>query len=204
VGVLKVIFVGSLDVFDEAVAIAGVAPATRVCVLATAAAFQGAREAIERVRALLAPSGATIIGVEAISRASANDLAVVESVTSADLVVLVDGAVLHARSVWRGSELGAALASVRLLAIGSVGSVLGETMIDPRGGAPTTGLGLFDDVVLSVPAGAEQTERTRGLLGRELILVELGPRSVVTFEGTWRVVARDDLIVTRAGEPTSL
>ena len=201
---LNAIFVGSLDAWDDAVAIAGVAPTARVCVLATAAAFQGPREAIERVRALLAPTGATIIGVEAISRADANDLAVVESVTSADLVVLVDGAVLHARSVWRGSELGAALASARLLALGSVGTVLGETMIDPRGGAPTTGLGLFNDVVLSVPAGAEQTQRTQGLLGRDLILVELGPRSVVAFDGTWRVVARDDLIVTRAGEPASL
>jgi hypothetical protein len=202
--VLNAIFVGSLDAWDDAVTFAGVPPATRVCVLATAAAFQGPREAIERVRTLLAPTGATTIGVEAISRAGANDLAVVESVTSADLVVLVDGAVLHARSVWRGSALGAALASARLLAIGSVGTVLGGTMIDPRGGAPTTGLGLFDDVVLSVPAGAEQTQRTQGLLGRELILVELGPRSVVAFDGTWRVVARDDLVITRAGEPASL
>jgi hypothetical protein len=201
---LNAIFVGSLDAWDDVVAIARVVPGERVCVLATAAAFQGPDEAIERVRTLLTPSGATIIAVAATSRADANDRAIVESVTSADLVVLVDGAVLHARSVWRGSELGAALASARLLALGSVGTVLGATMIDPRGGAPTTGLGLFDDVVLSVPAGAEQTQRTRGLLGEELILVELGPRSVVVFDGTWRVVAGDDLVVTRAGEPASL
>ena len=199
---LNAVFAGSLDGLDAAVAAAGADPATRVCVVATAAAFRGPDEAFEQIRELLDPS-ATIIAVTAIDRASANDPAVVAMVENAELVILVDGAPLHARSVWRNSALGHALADAALLCVGSTGSVLGETMIDPRGGAPTTGLGLFDDVVVSVRASPEQTQRTRGLLSRAL-LVELGRRSVVVFDGHWRVVVGDDLVVTRAGVPTSL
>jgi len=200
---LSVTFVGSLDALDPLSVATRVTASTRVCVLATAAAFQGPRESIDQVRALFAVGGASVVGVVGIDRASANDASVVRTVTSSDLVVLVDGAVLHARSVWRDTALGGALATSRLIAVGSVGSVLGETMIDPRGGAPTTGLGCFGGVVVSIPAGTEQTVRTRHLLGDEVIFVELGPRSVVTYDGQWRVDVSDDLVVTRGDEAVS-
>jgi hypothetical protein len=201
---LSVTFVGSLAALDPLSGATCVSASTRVCVLATAAAFRGPRESIEHVRDLLAVSGASVDGVDGVDRASANDVSVVQTVTSADLVVLVDGTVLHARSVWRDTALGDALATSRLIAVGSVGSVLGETMIDPRGGAPTTGLGCFGGVVVSIPAGTEQTVRTRNLLGDQFILIELGPRSVVTYDGQWRVNVSDDLVVTRGEETVSL
>lgn len=196
-------FVGSLDALRSPF-VTDVIVASRVCVLATAAAFRGPDEAIAEALAVPVWGDATLIGVAAIDRRSANDAAVVDEVASADLVVLVDGAALHARSVWRATALGDVLGTSRLLALGSVGSVLGATMIDPRGGAPTTGMGFFDDVVLSVPAGAEQTLRTQDLLGSRYTLVELGARSVLTYEGTWTIRVSDDLVVTRAGETTSL
>jgi hypothetical protein len=200
---LNATFVGSLDAL-RAPQVRDVTSATRICVLATAAAFRGPAQAIAEALDMPVWAGATITGVEAIDRRSANDAAVLEEVTSADLVVLVEGAALHARSVWRASALGDVLGASRLVAVGSVGSVLGATMIDPRGGAPTTGMGLFDDVVLSVPAGAEQTQRTQDLLGARHTLVELGARSVVTYDGTWRVLVDEDLVVTCAGVATSL
>lgn len=200
---LSITFVGSLEALARAVE-GTVTRASRVCVLATAAAFQGPSESVEALAHLEVWRGATISGVEAIDRASAHDPAVVHEVASADLVVLVDGAVLHARSVWRGSALAEVLGSSTLLAIGSVGSVLGETMIDPRGGAPTTGLGFFDDVVVSVPAGVEQTQRTQELLGERYVLAQVGPRAVLAYQGGWRVVSGEDLVVTRAGVPTIL
>jgi hypothetical protein len=200
---LNATFVGSLDAL-RAPQVRDVTSVQRVCVLATAAAFRGLGEAIAEVLALPVWGDATLTGVEAIDRLSANDVTVLDEVASADLVVLVEGAALHARSVWRASALGDVLAASRLVAVGSVGSVLGATMIDPRGGAPTTGMGLFDDVVISVRAGVEQTLRTRDLLGTRHTLVELGPRSVVTYEGTWRIRVGEGLVVTRAGVPTSL
>lgn len=200
---MNVTFVGSLDALATA-PLGNLTPKTRICVLATAAAFRGPAQAIADVRTLKLWRGATVFGVDAIDRRSANDAAVLDEVSAADLVVLVEGAALHARSVWRGTSLGEVLAVSRLAVVGSVGSVLGTTMIDPRGGAPTTGLGLFDNVVLSVPAGPEQTQRTRDLLGAQHVLVELGSRAVVTFDGTWRAIVDEDLVVTRAGEPTKL
>ena len=199
--VLRAVFLGSLDVFDGAMA--AVAAPSRVCVLATAAAFRGPSAAIEEVRQLLAPREVAGVGGPAIDRASANDPAVAAEVEASDLVILCDGAPLHARSVWRHSLLGEVLAHSTLLCVGATGSVLGETMIDPRGGAPTTGLGLFHEVVLSVPASAEQTSRTRGLLTHE-ILVELGRRAVVAYDGRWRVVLDRDVVVTRAGAAIDL
>ena len=178
--------------------------ASHVCVLGTAAAFQLPHESIDALARMDVWRGATFCALPALDRASANEPAVLEVVAWADLVVLADGAVLHARSVWRGSALGEILGSRALLAIGSVGSVLGDTMIDPRGGAPTTGLGFFDDVVVSAPASAEQTQRTRDLLGERYVLVELGPRAIITYCADWRVRSGEDLVVTRNGAPTRL
>ncbi|MBW4030711.1 MAG: hypothetical protein HIU57_08615 [Acidobacteria bacterium] len=189
-------FIGSLDAWDAAVA--DVTSRSRVCVLATAAAFRGPREAIEQIRELLGPRDVSVVGVSAVDRASANDPSVVAELAASDLVVLCDGAPLHARSVWRHSSLGEALVRANLLCVGATGSVLGATMIDPRGGAPTTGLGLFADVVLSVPTSAPQSKRTRELLAHET-LVELGPHAAVAYDGHWSVLDDRDLMVTRAG-----
>ena len=75
-------------------------------------------------------------------RAATKDQYYVDRLVDADLVVLCDGSALHARSVWRDNAFGEAInAASTLVAVGAVASVLGEVMIDPRGGAPTTGLG---------------------------------------------------------------
>ncbi len=196
-------FVGSLQALRSP-EISDEVAASRICVVATAAAFRGPDDAIAEVLGEPVWGDATTFSVAAIDRRGANDGAVVDEVAHADLVILVDGAVLHARSVWRASALGAVLATSRLVAIGSIGSVLGATMIDPRGGAPTTGMGLFDEVVLSVPAGKEQTLRTQGLLADTHTLVELGARSILTYEGAWIVRVDEDLVVTRGGVATVL
>ena len=175
-----------------------------VRVLTTAAAYRGAAAAFAEVVATGLFSDAALASVDALDRRSAQDPGVVAEVTGADLVVLVEGAALHARSVWRGTALGQALATVNVLAVGSVASVLGVTMIDPRGGAPTTGLGLFGDVVLTLKTGVAQDERTQSLVGAVDTLVELGPLSVVAYDGRWRVVSDEGLVLSRAGQATTL
>lgn len=145
-----------------------------------------------------------ISAVTGSDRASAHEAGALEDIASADVVILVEGAPLHARSVWRATPLGEALRSSRLIAIGSSGSVLGETMIDPRGGAPTTGLGFFDGVVIGVGTGLEESARTRSLLGEDVLYAQLGPGSVVSFDGHWQVNVGDDLVVTRGVEVVAL
>ncbi len=98
-------------------------------------------------------------------RAGAAEPYFAQRVAAADVVVLIDGSALHARSVWRDTPVGA---RDRRRAtggrVGSVASVLGEVMVDPRGGAPTTGLGYRHGPVLCAPASGEQLARTRSLL----------------------------------------
>ena len=90
--------------------------------------------------------------------------------------------------MWRANAFGDALdAASTLVAVGSVASVLGEVMIDPRGGAPTTGLGYRPGAALCAPSSDDQMARTRSLLGDELLVV-LGPTASCTTTahgGAW-------------------
>ncbi len=113
-----------------------------VVIVPTAAAFIGVAEAASQTTAVFDDLDARIEALMVSDRAATGDQRNVDRLTRADLVVLCDGSSLHARSVWRDNAFGEALNAASLLvAVGAVASVLGEVMIDPRGGAPTTGLG---------------------------------------------------------------
>jgi hypothetical protein len=178
---------------------------TDVVIVPTAAAFTGVTQAAIELSLLFESSGAKVEALMNADRASNDEPYFAERVRSADLVVLSDGSPLHAKSVWHGSALGEAIRDARrLVAIGSVGSVLGEVMIDPRGGAPTTGLGYRSGLVVTVSESAEQLARTRTLLGAEETLAVLGPLGVVSFDGSrWRTRS-DDVVATRAHEVVAL
>jgi len=169
-----------------------------VVVIPTAAAFTGAAEAALAVAEALEGTGARVEALMVTDRASAEEPHFVERLGQADLVVLCDGSPLHARTVWRATPVGEALPGVRrLVAVGSVASVLGVVMIDPRGGAPTTGLGYRPGLVICVGEGEDQLTRTRSLLAADETLVVLGPSGVLACDGTaWHVIV-DDVEVTR-------
>ena len=169
-----------------------------VVIVPTAAAFIGVTEA-----ALLTsvPFDEYDVRVEALmvsDRAAAEDPQCIERLVNADLVVLCDGSALHARSVWSASAFGDAInQAATLVAIGAVASVLGDVMIDPRGGAPTTGLGFRRGGALCLPSSDEQMSRTRSLLGSEVALIVIAATGIAHHDGDeWRVVA-GDVVVTR-------
>lgn len=176
-----------------------------VVIVPTAAAFTGVTQAAIQLSLLFETSGAKVEALMNADRASNDEPYFAERVRAADVVVLSDGSPLHAKSVWHGSTLGEAIRDARrLVAIGSVGSVLGEVMIDPRGGAPTTGLGYRNGLVITVSESDEQLARTRTLLGQGETLAVLGARGVVYFDGVrWRT-GSDDVIVTRAHDVVEL
>jgi len=176
-----------------------------VVVVATAAAFVGAERATLDVAELFASRDVAVEALMNIDRHSSDEPYFARRVREADLVVLVDGSPLHAKSVWHGSAVGEAIRdTVRLVAVGSVASVLGATMIDPRGGAPTTGLGYRDGLVIGVVESPEKLTRTRALLGPNVTFALLGPRGVVRYDGErWRVVS-GDVIVTRGEDVVGL
>jgi hypothetical protein len=175
-----------------------------VVVVPTAAAFIGFTEAAVLTAAAFDDLDAHVEALMVRDRAATTEAHFVERLTNADVVVLCDGSPLHARSVWRANAFGDAIDTAStLVAIGAVSSVLGDVMIDPRGGAPTTGLGYRSGAALCVASSDEQMARTRSLL-RDVPLVVLGATGVVHHDGErWRVMA-GDVVVTRGHDVVEL
>jgi len=169
-----------------------------VVVVPTAAAFTGIAEAAIELSSVFDDLDVKVEALMIADRAACTEPYFAQRLSEADLVVLSDGSALHAMSVWRGTPVGEAIRDARrLVAVGSCASVLGDVMIDPRGGAPTTGLGYREGLAIGVHASEEQLTRTRSLLGSDVTLAVLGPRGVVHFDGTtWRS-SSDDVVVTR-------
>ena len=200
--------VGSLEALRVALddqLLGELGPGADAVVLPTAAAFRGLAEAALAVATALEGSGMRVEGLMVGDRSAAHESHFVERLAAADLVVLCDGSALHARSVWRATPVGEALRTVRhLAAVGSVATVLGDVMIDPRGGAPTTGLGYRPGLAICVREGEEQLARTRSLLASDETLVALGPLGVLARDDTrWRVIV-NDLDVTRGHQTVVL
>jgi hypothetical protein len=176
-----------------------------VVIVPTAAAFTGATQSAIELSLLFNESEAKVEALMNIDRTSSDEAYFATRVSEADLVVLSDGSPLHAKSVWHATRLGEAIHDAsRVLAIGSVASVLGDVMIDPRGGAPTTGLGYRSGLALSVRASEDQLHRTRSLLGSEILLAVLGEDGVVYGDGDHWSVLRGDVVVTREHEVVTL
>lgn len=197
--------VGSLDalraLLRDGLALRGQAD---VVVVPTAAAFIGFTEAAVLTAAAFDECNVRVEALMVSDRAATNDDYLIERLAQADVVVLCDGSPLHARSVWRANDFGEAInAASMLISIGAVSSVLGDVMIDPRGGAPTTGLGFRNGAALCLASSDEQMVRTRSLLS-DVPLVVLGPTGVVHHDGErWRVVA-GDVVVTRGHDDAEL
>jgi hypothetical protein len=178
---------------------------TDVVILPTAAAFIGATEAAIELATLFEGSGARVEALMHLDRSSSDEPYFALRAREADVIVLSDGSALHAKSVWHQTPVGEAIRDAPLVvAIGSVASVLFETMIDPRGGAPTTGLGYREGLVVTASSGEEQLSRTRTLLGDDAVLAVLGANGVLRGEGKlWRVAA-GDVTTTRGRDVVTL
>ena len=202
------VVVGSLDALGEVLAageLIDLTSDTDVVLLPTAAAFLGINEAAIELSVLFEASGAKVEALMIADRASNAEPYFVRRINSADLVVLSDGSALHAKSVWHGSPVGEAIRDARcVVAVGSVASLLGDVMIDPRGGAPTTGLGYRSGLALGVRASDEQLSRTRTLLGADVTFAVLGPHGVVYYDGSTWHRASDDVVTTRAHDVVEL
>ncbi|HEV3267378.1 MAG TPA: hypothetical protein VGZ68_03150 [Acidimicrobiales bacterium] len=202
------VVVGSLEALREVLAtgeLIDVTSDTDVVLLPTAAAFLGINEAAIELSVLFEATEAKVEALMIADRASNAEPYFVRRIKSADLVVLSDGSALHAKSVWHGSPVGEAIRDTRcVVAVGSVASLLGDVMIDPRGGAPTTGLGYRSGLTLGVSASDEQLSRTRLLLGADETFAVVGPLGVVYFDGSAWHRASEDVVTTRGHDVVDL
>jgi cyanophycinase len=118
-----------------------------VLVVPTAAAYEQPQKVVDAATAYFGDLGVKVTALEVLARPAASDKANVKAVKAAKLVYFGDGSPLHLRSVLKDSPVWDALVAAwndgtAVAGTGSGAMVLGDPMVDPRGGAFTLGLGL--------------------------------------------------------------
>ena len=168
-----------------------------VLVLPTAAAYEHPDRAVARATAWFGGLGATVRGLMVLGRAESEDEAMAAAVREAPFVYLAGGSPLHLRSVLKQSKVWYALVEAWghgavVAGSGAGAMVLGDPMIDPRGGALTIGLGLIEQVAVLPEASSwspERLRRTTSLIDDGVALVALDARTAAVRapDGSWSV-----------------
>jgi cyanophycinase len=167
-----------------------------VLVLPTAAAYEHPQRAVDTAAQWFAAFGATARGLMVVGRRDAENPAMAREVADARFIYLGGGSPLHLRSVLKDSplwgSLTAAWRSGAVLAGSSAGAmVLGDPMVDPRGGALTLGLGLVPHLAV-LPHydtwSEEKAHRTVQLATGHLRIAAVDERTALIRnpEGNWR------------------
>jgi len=169
--------------------------ADEVLVLPTAAAYEHPQRAVDRAVAWFAALGGRVRGLMVLSRADAEDESNARAVRDARFVYLSDGSPMHVRSVLKQSKVWHALDQAWehgavVAGSGAGAMILGDPMIDPRGGAFTIGLGLIELVAVLPAASTWSTERLRrtiSLAPASVALVAIDEATAVVRDpkGTW-------------------
>jgi cyanophycinase len=185
-----------------------------VLILPTAAAYEHPDRAVSRAVAHFAAFGAKARGLDVLSRGDAEDEMLAAEVRHARFLYLSGGSPLHLRSVLKGSPVWKALAEAwgdgAVIAGSAAGAmVLGDPMVDPRGGALTLGLGLFTGVAVVPNANAwspETAHRTVGLAKGDLCIVAVDEATALISapDGTWTAAGVGHVTVYAHGHPTGL
>ncbi len=163
-----------------------------VAVLPTAAAFERPERAVASAVAHFEALGAKARAVPVLARADAHQPEHVEAVRRARFIYLTGGSPLHLRSVLKETPVWEALLEVWRQGAGVAGSsagamVLGDPMVDPRGGAFTLGLGLLENLAVVPHLGAAAEHRTLRLAPPGVHLVGIPEQTAVLKDaGGWR------------------
>jgi cyanophycinase len=183
--------------------------ATEVVVLPTASAYERPDKVVARAEAWFANFGVTVRPVMVLNRRDAQDDANVKAVKGALFVYLSDGSPLHLRSVLKESSLLAVLvAGYRngsvLAASGAGATVLGDPMVDPRGGAYTVGLGVVSNLAIFPYHGTAADhlrKRSIELLAEHAILAGVDEQTALVRppEGPWRAIGSGDVTLYSEG-----
>ena len=188
--------------------------AAEVLVLPTAAAYERPERAVETATRWFESLGAKARGLMVLSRPDAEDEANAAAVRDAKFLYLGGGSPLHLRSVLKDSAVWSALEEAwqggATLAGSSAGAmVLGDPMVDPRGGAYTLGLGLVEQLAV-IPHhetwSADKTHRTMELAPSGVAVVGIDERTAAIRDasGQWRAAGAGNVDVFRDGKRVGL
>jgi cyanophycinase len=168
-----------------------------VLVLPTAAAYEHPARLVENATQWFAGLGARVQGLMVLSRADADEPAHAAAVRDARFIYLSGGSPLHLRSVLKQSAVWQAVEEAwrdgAVVAGSSAGAmVLGDPMVDPRGGAFTLGLGLIEQVAVLTDASTWSHERLRRTIslttdGVALLVLEEQTAAIRSRDGDWSV-----------------
>ncbi len=187
--------------------------ADEVVVLPTAAAFEQPDRVGQRAVDYFTSLGLAAKVLRVLHRGEAEDLKIAASVRKAKFVYLSDGSPLHLRSVLKDSALFESLLAVYhgggvVAASGAGATLLGDPMVDPRGGAYTVGLGAIRNVAIFPYHGTAADHlraRSIDLLPATATLVGIDEQTALWYRGGgWTVVGAGQVSVyDRAGNAVS-
>ena len=170
--------------------------ADEVVVLPTAAAFEQPARVGDRAVAYFESLGLKALVLSVLHRGEAEDPKMAAQVRKAKFVYLADGSPLHLRSVLKDSALFESLLAVYhgggvVAASGAGATLLGDPMVDPRGGAYTVGLGAVGNLAVFPYHGtAAEHLRARSidLLPASATLVGIDEQTALVLHGgVWKV-----------------
>ena len=125
--------------------------AKEVLVVPTAGAYEHPQRTVEAASAYFGDLGVTVRALDVLTRPAALEPANAKALEEASLVYFGDGSPLHLRSVFKDTPCWDALVAAwnngtAVAGTGAGAMVLGDPMVDPRGGAFTLGLGLLPSI----------------------------------------------------------
>ncbi len=185
-----------------------------VLVLPTAAAYEHPERAVETARAWFARFGAKVSGLMVLSRRDAMDEEAAGRLRAARFIYLSGGSPMHLRSVLKDTPAWSAIVDAwrggAVLAGSSAGAmVLGDSMVDPRGGALTLGLGLLERIAVMPHYDTwseEKAHRTVQLATGHLRIAAIDERTALIRDpdGTWCAVGAGDVTIFVDARPAPL
>lgn len=171
--------------------------AKEVVVIPAAAAYERPDRIAGQASAYFESLGVKARTLPVLHRSEADDPEMAEVVRRAKLVYLSDGSPLHLRSVLKGSPLfDAVLAAYHggasFAASGAGATLVGDPMVDPRGGAYTVGLGVVPNLAVFPYHGTaadHMRDRSIDLLPPSATLVGIDEETALVRDrtGSWRV-----------------
>jgi cyanophycinase len=180
-------------------ALAAVTPERGVLVLPTAAAFEHWEEAVASLGRSWFDAGFGVEALPILMRRDAESVEFADRLSHAKIIAIVGESSLHARAAVAETPVWSAVHTAwqngaTLVGVGGGAALLGDPMVDPRGGAFTLGLGVVPGVAVLPHAdqwGVDKTKRTlRMAAGKHLVIsLNSNAAAIWTHANGWTLEA---------------
>lgn len=190
-----------------------VSDGTEVAILPTAAAYERPELAVQHAEAWFKTLGAKVNPIMVLTRSESDDDQFARQIESSSFIYLSGGSPMHLFSVLDESEcyraILRALSNGAVLAGSSAGAmVLGDPMVDPRGGGLTVGLGLIQNLAVLPHFSSSSNDlkhRVISLAEPEVVIAGIDEETALIYSGgTWSCSGSGSVHLLRQGEELPL